>query len=179
MQRKIINPLIQDTITFVRTSAETHGELSELELTLMLGGGPPLHYHTSFTETFTAIEGELEIQTEDGQRTLRPGDSFTVPIGVEHRFHNATGHEITFRAVTRPGSPGFENALCIVYGLAADGLTDAQSVPRSFTHLAIMSVLGDTYLPGFFRLLNPVLRWLVHRAQKDGTVRVLVHKYRL
>ncbi|MBO2009971.1 cupin domain-containing protein [Hymenobacter negativus] len=178
MQRKIINPVIQDTVTFVRTSAETAGRFTELVLTLRPGGGPPPHFHTRFTETFTAIEGELVINTSAAQPlVLRPGDSYTVPIGAVHSFTNASAQEITFRAVIRPGHEGFENSLRLVYGLAADGLTDAKSVPKQFTHLAIMAVLGDLNLPGLRRVLAPVLRWVAHRAQRKGTMQALLAKY--
>ena len=177
MRRKITNPIIKDTITFVKLSEETKGELSELELTLMPGGGPPLHYHTRFTETFIAVEGELEVLTDDGKYLLKPGESFTVPIGVVHRFHNATAHEIKFRAVLHPGSEGFESALRIVYGLAGDGLTDDKSVPKKFVHLAIMAELSDIHLPGLLRVLGPILSWVAQRAQRNGTVQSLLAKY--
>lgn len=176
--RTIINPVIQDTVTFVRMAAETAGKYTELVLTLRPGGGTPPHFHTQFTETFTALEGELTISTSAAQPlVLRPGNSYVVPIGEVHRFVNASAREIRFRVVIRPGHEGFENSLRLVYGLAADGLTDASSVPRRFTHLAIMAVLGDLNLPGFMRVLAPVLRWVVRRAQRNGTVQALLARY--
>lgn len=178
MQRTIINPVIQDTVTFVRTSAETAGKFTELVLTLQPGGGTPPHFHTRFTETFTALEGELVLKTSAVQPiVLRPGNSHTVRVGEVHSFTNASAQEIRFRAVIRPGHEGFENSLRLVYGLAADGLTDAKSVPRQFTHLAIMAVLGDLNLPGFVRVLAPVLRWVTRRAQRNGTIQALLAKY--
>jgi quercetin dioxygenase-like cupin family protein len=59
MERTIVNPVFKDVCPFLQTSAETNGRLSELEVTLGPGGGNPLHRHTGFTETFTAIEGNL------------------------------------------------------------------------------------------------------------------------
>ena len=59
MKRVIVNPIFRDTVTFIKTSAETNGQFTEAELMLMPGGRNPLHYHLSYSETFTAIDGEL------------------------------------------------------------------------------------------------------------------------
>ena len=48
MKNRIIeNPIIKDKITFVRTSDETNGEVSEIIVDLSPGGGNEPHYHTS------------------------------------------------------------------------------------------------------------------------------------
>ena len=59
MKRTIVNPIFKDTVTFIETAAESNGQVSDLELTLLPGGRNPLHYHKSYSETFTAIDGEL------------------------------------------------------------------------------------------------------------------------
>ncbi|PSR51862.1 hypothetical protein AHMF7605_28525 [Adhaeribacter arboris] len=62
MRRIIVNPCLKESIIFVQTAAETNGAVTELIITLQPGGGNPLHYHTSYTETFTALEGELGLE---------------------------------------------------------------------------------------------------------------------
>lgn len=42
------------------------------------------HTHDDTDELFLVIEGELTIQLRDGDVTLRPGQMFVVPQGVEH-----------------------------------------------------------------------------------------------
>lgn len=42
------------------------------------------HTHDDTDELFLVIEGELTIQLRDGNVTLRPGQLFVVPRGVEH-----------------------------------------------------------------------------------------------
>ena len=42
------------------------------------------HTHEDTDELFLVIEGELTIQLRDGDVTLRPGQVFVVPRGVEH-----------------------------------------------------------------------------------------------
>jgi hypothetical protein len=65
MKKVIVNPIFRDTVTFIKTSAETKEQFTEAELTLMPGGRNPLHYHLSYSETFTAIDGELGVGLAD------------------------------------------------------------------------------------------------------------------
>ncbi|MDF7813811.1 cupin domain-containing protein [Hymenobacter sp. YC55] len=97
MKRAIFNPVQQDTLTFVRTTAETAGQLSELEITLLPGGGNALHYHTTYTETFTAITGTLGLELDKKRKfLLAPGESYMVKLGEAHRFFNPGDTPITF-----------------------------------------------------------------------------------
>jgi mannose-6-phosphate isomerase-like protein (cupin superfamily) len=43
------------------------------------------HSHTETDEAFLVIEGELRIDFRDGAVTLRPGELYVVPKGVEHK----------------------------------------------------------------------------------------------
>ena len=43
------------------------------------------HNHEDTDELFLVVDGELIIQFRDGEVTLRPGQLFIVPKGVEHR----------------------------------------------------------------------------------------------
>ncbi len=42
------------------------------------------HTHEDTDEMFLVVDGELTIQLRDGNVTLRPGQLFVVPRGVEH-----------------------------------------------------------------------------------------------
>lgn len=42
------------------------------------------HTHDDTDELFLVLDGELRIQLRDGDVTLRPGQLFVVPRGVEH-----------------------------------------------------------------------------------------------
>jgi mannose-6-phosphate isomerase-like protein (cupin superfamily) len=43
------------------------------------------HDHQDTDETFIVLEGELRIDFRDGAVTLKPGEMFVVPKGVEHK----------------------------------------------------------------------------------------------
>lgn len=43
------------------------------------------HHHEAEDELFLVLKGELEIELRDGTVTIREGEFFIVPRGVEHR----------------------------------------------------------------------------------------------
>ena len=109
MKRKIINRVLKETVTFIKTAAETNGKLSELEITLMPGGGNPLHYHTSYIEIFTALEGQLVLELANKRKViLQPGESFVVNIGDVHRFFNPGVSQIRFKNEVHPDTKGLK-----------------------------------------------------------------------
>ena len=57
MNQTIINPVIKDQVTFTQTAAATNGRITTLQVTLMPGGGTPMHYHKNFSETFVVVLG--------------------------------------------------------------------------------------------------------------------------
>ena len=178
MKRTIINPVIKDTVTFIQTSAESGGRMTEGEITLMPGGGNPLHYHKSYAETFTAIEGDLGLKLgRNITRILKPGQTYTVEPMSMHCFFNPTGKEIKFNVKVSPGHTGFEYSLRILYGLAADGLTNKKSIPKSLKHSAIIICMSDMNLPGLFTFMYPVLKRMANKAKASGDEQRLIDKY--
>jgi mannose-6-phosphate isomerase-like protein (cupin superfamily) len=178
MKRTIVNPIIKDTVTFLQTSEETNGKMTEAEITLMPGGGNPLHYHKTYSETFKAIDGELGLKLgKNNSRTLKPGESYTVAPMTLHSFFNPTAKEIKFNVRLNPGHTGFENSLRIIYGLASDGLTAKNTIPRSIKHTAIIVSMSDMNLPGLFTFLFPVLRFIAKRAKTNGEQQELIDRY--
>lgn len=178
MKRKIINPVIQDTILFIQTSEASHAAITEMELTLMPGGSNFPHYHKSFTETFTAMEGVLGLRLNGNQvKMLQPGESCAVAPNQVHHFFNPGETEIRFNITITPGHKGFEYSLRILYGLAGDGFTNKKSIPRSLTHMAIIGAMSDSYLPGFMKIVSPLFNFLAKRAKKNGLEKQLVDRY--
>jgi mannose-6-phosphate isomerase-like protein (cupin superfamily) len=43
------------------------------------------HSHPDSDDFFLVLDGELDIELRDGPVTLRPGELFVVPMGIEHR----------------------------------------------------------------------------------------------
>jgi mannose-6-phosphate isomerase-like protein (cupin superfamily) len=176
--RKVyLNPVIGDKLVFLKTSRETGGAYTLVEIELAPGGGNIPHIHGTFSETFIPLEGTLQVRSGNQQLHLHPGQTYTVPPGAPHCFGNPSDKPIRFQAELRPGHEGFENSLKIANGLASDGLTNNKGVPRNLLHLSVVGITGDTYLPGPLALLMPLFRWLAHRARRLGVEKALLERY--
>jgi len=177
MERTISNPIFKDTVTFITTSAESNGKYSEMETWLYSKGGNPMHTHSEFVETFTALEGNLGIMLNGKKIMLSPGESVSIQKGEPHHFFNDSDKPVLFRCVFTPGHTGAENMLRIIYGLARDGQSNRAGVPKSLMTLALVGEIGNSALAGIMRLLNPLLRVLAARARKKGLEQILIQKY--
>jgi mannose-6-phosphate isomerase-like protein (cupin superfamily) len=177
MNTTIINPVVKDEVTFVQTAAATSGRITTLQVTLMPGGGTPMHYHRNFSETFVVVSGELTITLKNRTLVLSAGQKLTVEKGVAHRFSNNSESPVVFTTVVLPGSQGFEDALRILYGLAADGKTDDKGIPRSLMVMAVVSKISDMHLAGPGVLLLPLLQLLNLVARVSGYREKLLAQY--
>ncbi|MGH3148911.1 MAG: cupin domain-containing protein [Rubrobacter sp.] len=175
--RRIYNPVQKDAAIFLQTSEETGGERTLIEIEAAPGGGVTPHYHKTYDEHFEVLRGALEVQVGASTRTLRPGERAVAPTNTLHRWHNATAEPTTFLVELRPGHSGFEKALTVAYGLAADGLANANGLPKNLYHTALLFEWGEGRLPGAFALLEPVFRLLANRARRKGIDRELEARY--
>lgn len=172
----ITNTKIKDRVTFVKRT-DCRGSPTVLEIELAPNGGNGLHIHTSYDETFTAISGSLGLMVAGQELRLEAGQTATAKRGTVHRFFNPTQENICFRVEIMPGHRGFEQSILIAYGLANDGLTDNDSVPKNPLHTAVLLTLGDMTFPGVMGLVVPVFRLLAGYARSTGIERELLHRY--
>lgn len=176
MERTIFNPIFNDSCTFIKTSEETNGQISEMEVRLGAGGGNPMHRHTGFTETFTAINGNLGLTVKGKKISLKPGETITVQRGEPHQFFNEGDQEVKFHLVFMSGHTGGENMLRIMYGLARDGKTNKKGLPNLMT-IAVVGEMGDSMVTGVLSLLSPILKWMAAKARRQGLDKLLLDKY--
>ena len=73
MERKIYNPIQKDQVTFLKTSADTNGECTIVEVELADGFGVGLHYHKTYSEKFDCLEEEVEVRLGKTIHKLQPG----------------------------------------------------------------------------------------------------------
>jgi mannose-6-phosphate isomerase-like protein (cupin superfamily) len=118
--RVIENPIIKDRVTFVKTTEETNGEYLLFKLEIAPQGGNVMHYHTTFTEKFEVVEGQLNVMLNGEHRVLEAGQSALVPMMAHHRFFSTSDKPVTAIVEIRPARQ-FEKSLRIAYGLARDG----------------------------------------------------------
>jgi mannose-6-phosphate isomerase-like protein (cupin superfamily) len=178
MKKRVFeNPKIKDKVTLLKSSQETNGAYTLLEVELEPGGGNPLHYHTSFIEEFRAVEGNLGIGLPKKQLYLKPGETTRAIPNQIHRFFNPGATPIRFEVKLIPGAAHFEKGLAIGYGLAGDGLTNKKGIPTKLDHLAVLLELTDTRLTGFIALVLPYLLRRAKRARRKGVLIDLEKKY--
>jgi quercetin dioxygenase-like cupin family protein len=171
-RRTITNAVMKDSIHFHEYGYENSGHATIATLTCAPGGGPPMHYHNTYTERFKAIDGNLVLYldgtSEEHKIVLKPGESAEVPIGHAHRFtceedglpvdsEGKRKEVITFEGSVWPSHAGFERSLYIMYGLANDGLANSEGVPKNVVHLALIAEMSDMRFPGWN---GAVVNWL-------------------
>ena len=150
----IENPLSGERLTFLATGRETDGAFTRVRFLIPPHGkGTPAHFHTILSERFEVVSGWLNVivgEASDGSESpfvLGPGESASVPPYTVHRFWNATDEDTVFEAEVRPAG-GFEFFMRASFGLARDGKTTDDGVPRNPFELGLLMRPADIYLPG-------------------------------
>jgi quercetin dioxygenase-like cupin family protein len=177
MERKIYNPIQKDTVVFIKTSTDTNGEYTLVEVELADGGGVGLHYHKTYAEAFECTEGALQVQLGKIIHTLQPGESATAEPNTNHLFRNRSGKPCRFKVEIRPSSRGFEQSLQIAYGLASDGLCKKNGFPKDNLALAWLFDISESNLPGWRSIFESILRRQARKARRKGIDKQLLEKY--
>jgi quercetin dioxygenase-like cupin family protein len=135
----IENPITGERVTFLKTSAETNGELVVIDTAVAPGGFVAAeHLHPYQSERFEILSGEVEFKLAKEVFTARPGDVVIVESGTSHQFRNLGNEEIRFRTEVRPAL-SFETFLQTMFGLASEGKTNQKGMPNPFRLAVIMN----------------------------------------
>ena len=177
MERKIYNPIQKDTVTFLKTHADTNGAYTLVEVELANGGGVGLHYHKTYSEIFSCTSGEVQVQLGKKITTLLPGETATAFPDINHLFRNRSGNPCSFQVELRPASKGFEQSLQIGYGLAADGLCKKNGFPKDKLALAWLFDISESNLPGWMSMFEFILRRQSKKAIQKGINTELIKRY--
>jgi quercetin dioxygenase-like cupin family protein len=132
----IQNPVSGERIEFLRTAADTDGELLEFELDLAPDGRVPgAHVHPEQEERFHVLEGTMRFRL--GMRTIvaEAGDSVVVPAGRVHKFTNGGDGRARARVEVVPALD-MEDLLCTTAELAHEGNVLRSGMPKPL-HLAL------------------------------------------
>jgi len=146
----LTNPVTGQAITFRRTTADSCGDVLEVESRWSAGGKePPAHYHPRQAEHFEVLSGELEVRLDGELRTLRAGESLDVPAGTRHSMWNGSARETSARWATRPAlqTEAFFEAF---WGLAQDGKVTKAGLPEPLQAAVLLREFKEE-----FRLARP------------------------
>lgn len=154
----IEHPIFRHRATFIRTAADTDGELLELQFTIGPGGPRLLpHIHRLQLEQFEMLDGSLQFSIAGRRLDRARGERVEVPPGISHSFHNVTSVPAGFRVVYRPALR-LEDYFTALYALGAAGNVNRQGFPNPLWLAVLMSDFPDE----FFYL--PQIPWWLQRA---------------
>jgi quercetin dioxygenase-like cupin family protein len=149
LPRRIENPVTGDRVEFL--TSPLSGEAGPLVFRTTLAPyakGSPLHRHRGIAETFTVESGPFTFLDPSGKALeMEAGDKVEVAAGVAHGFRNETRHPVVFLTSATPGV-GFEKFLRVMFGLAEEGRTDRNGMPRDPRALALALVYAELVLAG-------------------------------
>jgi hypothetical protein len=135
-------------------------------------GGPPVHIHSSFDETFEVENGELSVMVNGEVKKLHPGDKLFIPRGTPHKPFNETADTIRVKGVVE-FPEHFAYYLSQVYGIMDHDPKFGKSIGTMFqmslfTNLGFDSYMGDgppvfiQKVTGF--LVTPLARALGYKS---------------
>lgn len=124
-------------VAHVSTPANaTGGEYVEMDITAEPGAKTIVHIHPEMDETYQILSGTLDVLYEGRWRSLRPGESFSVPRGQVHAFRNVSGGPTRFMNRHAPAH-GFQDFLETVDRLVQKGKVRGTKDLRSGIYLCM------------------------------------------
>jgi quercetin dioxygenase-like cupin family protein len=134
----IENPVTGERITFLETTRETNGELLRFEYVHLPTFTIPEHFHPRQEERHEIISGTLRGRVGGRERDYAEGERVVGPAGVPHAWRNPSSEEeLRFVSELRPPLV-FETIMETCCGLARDGKTTKQGIPKNPLQLAVL-----------------------------------------
>jgi len=163
------------SVTFAQTARETNNAYELVQVELEPHGGNDWHYHTSFVEQFTVVEGQVKIGKNGQEIVLDKGQTATADKKDMHYFKNALDKKSILLVKVTPAA-GLEKTLRVAYGLINDGLLKNDMAENPW-HMCLLLAYSESYLegmPNWFQ--EPLINALAKIAQWKGEDKSL-YKY--
>ena len=162
------NPVTGEHITFLKTSAETGGEYSEIELRLAADGAVPgTHVHPYQEERFEVVAGTMKFRLGFKKIVAGPGEVVVVPAGAVHNFANA-GDDTAQVIVRMTPALKMEELFETTVALAKEGRVMKSGMPKPLDLAVFTERFADEARAPFppyavVRVLFAPLRWMARR----------------
>lgn len=167
------NPLSGERFTFIKTAAETDGELLVVDLELSPDGQVPgAHVHPWQEERFEVMQGTMKFRKGLRTVTARAGDRVLVPKGTVHRFENSGDSPARVRVEVSPALR-MEELFETSVALAREGRTMPNGMPYPLDLVLFMrefvAEVGAPFAPApLVRMVMSPLAWLARRRGLDA-----------
>jgi len=135
--------------------------------------GPPLHTHSTFDETFLALDKPVTFIVDGEVVVLLPGERITVPVGVPHKMFNDSDSPVSMQIIDLPVQ--FAVYLSQVYGFMNES-PDNMKLHKALFKMALISQYLDSHMgegpPVFvqntmFFLVRPMARLLGFKSYNE------------
>jgi len=93
--------VVGGTYTILVSGKDTAGRFCLIDMYVPPGGGPPPHRH-DFEETFTLLEGELDVAFRGAKQVVRAGETINIPANAPHQFHNSSSEAVRMLCICSP-----------------------------------------------------------------------------
>lgn len=134
----IENPITGERITFLKTTRETNGQLLRFEYVLPPRFTIPEHVHPRQEERHEVLSGTLWGRVGGQEQVITEGQRVIGPAGVPHAWRNPSeDEELHIVSELRPPLR-FETLFETAFGLARDGKTTKQGMPKNPLQLAVL-----------------------------------------
>ena len=132
---------------FDQTVISVEGDWLHTRLEVVpMAGGPPEHFHERFAETFTVKSGTLSILVDGEKKTLKAGETITIPPMTRHKPFNETNETIIVEGDDPKTIPvKFAYILSQLYGFM-DAYPEGPSVPAMIMQLSTYGNEADSWL---------------------------------
>ncbi|MBB6239580.1 quercetin dioxygenase-like cupin family protein [Pedobacter sp. AK013] len=165
----------QISFNLIRSAADGGPTIAECDL--LPGAKTPWHYHTLFSEKFEVLEGELEVGKAGKRYQLKSGDEIVILANETHLFYNRSESMCRIRTTIEPGNIPFEQASLILLGLAKDGFTNRNGIPKKLSDLALFIYLNNSKMTGAMKIAELFLSFVAKIAINMGRLKVLEDTY--
>jgi quercetin dioxygenase-like cupin family protein len=106
--------IVGDTYTILLSGSDTAGRYCLIDMHVPPGGGPGPHRH-DFEETFTLLEGELDVTFRGAKQKIKAGETIHIPANAPHQFHNSSANPVRMFCICAPaGQEEFFRQLGVV-----------------------------------------------------------------
>jgi mannose-6-phosphate isomerase-like protein (cupin superfamily) len=126
------NPLTGEKALLVESAQESGGARIVVDFVVEAGGFVPggEHVHDHCSEHLAVRSGQIAFAIAGQERVVGAGEDVTVAPGTWHRWWNPGEEEVALRVRVEPALR-FEEAILVIWGLCADGRTNAEGRPSS------------------------------------------------
>lgn len=154
---EIVNPRTGQRMVFLKTGTETGGELVQIDThNPPTGVAEPKHVHPFQESGAEVLSGSLRFHVDGEERSVKAGESITIPANTPHNFWNDGDEEAHFIGWFRPALK-IDRFFEMLFGLAQDGKLNEKGLPSLWQMAVSVPYFGDE-----IRLTSPP--WAVQRA---------------